>query len=170
MFTLGFFKIKSMPLLQMAKGVLHVHTYTQTALPWESWEWRTCLHVLNYLTFYSKCKKKFSSLGNHYSSPLWRGESLCSNCCLSIGLFPLKEMKSSLDVELPWSKALSAPSCGSGQTRGGVEQDCGWAKLAVAQKEDQGLCLPPQPPRSLSVTVQGHTNVIKLQLENPAII
>lgn len=43
----------------MAKGVFHVHTYSQTALAWEE----PGLNVLNYLTFYSKLKQCFLHWG-----------------------------------------------------------------------------------------------------------
>lgn len=99
----------------------------------------------------------FHLWGNHYSSPLWGGKSLCSNCCYSTGLFPFTEMKSSLDFQLPWSKALSAPSCGRVGRRGEEwSETCGLGKAGKGTGRRPRAMPAPQPPRSLPVIVQTH--------------
>lgn len=117
--------------------------------------------------------KMFSSLGNRFSSPLWCGKSLCSNCCYSIGLFPFTEMKSSLDVQLPWPRALSAPSCGRVGRRGEEwSETCGLGKAGCGtQGGPRAMPAPPvssPTPSDSPGTQKWDQN--KLQLENSAVI
>lgn len=156
----------------MAKGVLHVHTYSQTALPWESWEWRTYLHVLNYLIFYSKFKNVF-----------FIGESLfLSSVMWEISLFQLLLLYRSLPIHrdeilLRCSASLAKSSfCTllwqSGQARGGVERDLWtWQSRLWHTRRTKSYARPPASsptPSDSPGTQKWDQN--KLQLENSAVI
>lgn len=158
MFTLGFFKIKSMPLFQDGKGCVYFMYTLILKLPFlEKAENEEPAYMFLIIVYFIQNLKMFSSLGNHYSSPLWCGKSLCSNCCYSIGLFPF-----TLDVQLPWPKALSASSCGRVGRRGEEwSETCGLGKAGCGTQGGPRAMSAPQPPRPLPVIVQGHRNGIK---------